>query len=262
MKNLLSIIESIENFSDVYFKLTVKTDVSRTTNLGSPGQFYQIKVIDSGFGLRLPISIYDIQGQYISFLVKAVGSKTKKLQSFTIGTELDLIGPLGTSFEILPSQNYLFVTGGIGYAPLSYLYQQTMGGHITWVHGGQSKEDVVFADKATVITTNDGSVGTKGLVTDEVIKLLDTNSYDKVFTCGPDTMMKALYAICHERNIPIEVSLEEYMACGVGVCYGCAVKIKNVPDIVPMSTPHPTTYKRVCKDGPVFDAYTIVWEDK
>jgi len=236
-----------------YLLVKVEALTKGNVNLGLPGQFYEIKPLGDNFQLRVPISIYDVEKQYISFLIKIVGEKTKRLQGLKAGDELDILGPLGNTFETEEDKKYLFVSGGAGYAPLNYLYSAyTHPTNITWIHGGRNKEEVHFARTAerTIICTDDGSVGVKGLVTDEALKAISTTKFDKAFTCGPVPMMKALFEICQSANIPLIVSLEEYMGCGVGVCYGCAVKIKSESGA--------ETYVRVCKTGPVFEAKNIV----
>jgi dihydroorotate dehydrogenase electron transfer subunit len=255
-----------------YLLIKAKALDDEILDLGDPGQFYQLKVHSDSFQLRVPISIFNIESNIISFLIKIVGGKTKKLQSMKESQVIDVIGPLGTSFLHLMDKRvsdnevnnnrYLFVSGGCGFAPISFLYKHLtayneMNKDISpqtqfiWIHGGKNYDDVSFISEQlnVIITTEDGSVGTEGLVTESAIEQFKENKIDIVFTCGPVAMMKALFEICKLNNTPLIVSLEEYMACGIGVCYGCAVKTKN--------TLNEESYARVCKDGPIFDAEEV-----
>jgi dihydroorotate dehydrogenase electron transfer subunit len=239
-------------------KATTLTDI---TDLGLPGQFYEIKLHGDGFQLRVPISIYNVENNSISFLIKIVGEKTKKLKEMNVSDILDVIGPLGTTFEQVSGirvEQCLLVSGGCGYAPLNFLYHHLCGGdfqstNTTWIHGGKNADEVSFATNDTPITicTDDGSIGEKGYVTEAVKSAINKTKYDIVFSCGPIPMMKALHQLCQAENIPLIVSLEEYMACGVGVCYGCAVKVRGKGG--------EELYVRVCKEGPVFDANDVVF---
>jgi len=263
--------------SDNYLLIETSSTNQNIPCLGLPGQFYQIKLPGDSFQLRVPISIYDKYEDKISFLIKIVGEKTKKLQEMKVTDVLDVIGPLGTSFveysgiENQESGNrYLFISGGCGYAPLNFLHNHLLSSvgalslraceaiqsqtNITWIHGGKNKDEVSFietANNSIILCTDDGSVGKKGFVTEEVKDKLNQHDFDKVFVCGPVPMMKAVHELCKYANITTIVSLEEYMACGVGVCYGCAVKVKNESG--------GEMYVRVCKEGPVFDANMVVW---
>jgi len=236
-------------------KATVLSD--GVSCLGFPGQFYQIKLPGDSFQLRVPISIYNVENNNISLLIKIIGEKTKKLKEMKVSDILDVIGPLGTSFEQVSGikyQKYLLVSGGCGYAPLSFLYNHLNNVKITWIHGGKNADEVSFATQnntSITICTDDGSIGEKGFVTEAVKSAINKTKYDIVFSCGPIPMMKALQKLCQAENIPLIVSLEEYMACGVGVCYGCAVKVKNKAG--------EELYVRVCKEGPVFNAGDVVF---
>ena len=225
-------------------------------SLGLPGQFYQIKVPGDDFQIRVPISIYDIEDDEISFLIKIVGEKTTKLKNMKLNDELNIIGPLGNSFTYAKNESYMFVSGGCGYAPLNFLHKFIPDNKTLWIHGGRTKDEVKFAvsgQKAQIICTDDGSEGIKGFVTSEVSKELYIQGYDKVYACGPNPMLKEIMSICRLFNKKLYVSMEAYMGCGIGVCYGCAVKLRNNKGTY--------TYARVCKDGPIFNAYSIVWEE-
>ena len=247
-------IVSSEMVSSSFYLLTVSNESNRTLRLGKPGQFYEIMVFVKSFNLRIPISIFNIDKYYITFLIKLVGPKTTKLKSLKPNTMINIIGPLGNPFIVKHGCDYLFVSGGSGYAPLHFLHQYIPKDKVTWVHGGKSQDDVIFATKAIFQTTEDGTKGTKGLVTDEINRIIKHKKIQKIVACGSINMLKAIFEIAQKNKIEYDVSLEAYMACAVGVCYGCAVKIKDEKNN--------ETYSRVCKEGPIYDGYKVVWENE
>ena len=216
-----------------------------------PGQFVTVKLKEEtpGQRLRIPLSIYQADSLTFTLFVKILGEGTKILSEVKRDEELDVLGPLGTGFSLLQNKNILFVTGGVGYPPLMLLKDRLTECNVTWVHGGRSSGDIFSCDYGY---TEDGTSGKKGLVTQDLEEIIRKHNIEYVYSCGPNGMMKAVYSILKRQNIPYEVSLEEYMACGIGVCYGCAVEVIS-EDSEPL-------YKRVCKDGPVFNAEEIVWE--
>jgi dihydroorotate dehydrogenase electron transfer subunit len=237
--------KEIESAGSDCFKLYL--EIESDSEIGQPGQFYQIQIPNEKNNLRVPISIYDINNNEITFLIKIVGEKTRKLKNIN-KREIDrvsILGPIGNTFPIEP--NSLLVSGGIGYAPINFLHKQT--GDML-IHGGRTSRDVSYPstqNKANIICTEDGSIGERGLVTEVVEKAILSKKYDRIVACGPKGMLIALSDIASRHDIPLFISLEEYMACGVGVCYGCAIRVKD-------------SYLRLCMDGPVFNAKDIVWE--
>lgn len=216
-----------------------------------PGQFVTIKLpeVISGQRLGIPISIYQADANSFTLFIKILGEGTRILSHVTKNMELDILGPLGKSFSLVEKKKVLLISGGVGYPPLKFLKDKLVDCQVTWIHGGKSSSDIFPCDYPC---TEDGSQGDKGLVTTKLEELLKTQKYDIAYSCGPNPMLKAVAKILKAENINLEVSLEEYMACGIGVCYGCAVQVIS-PDNQPL-------YKRVCKDGPVFNANEIVWE--
>jgi dihydroorotate dehydrogenase electron transfer subunit len=242
---------SIEHLNDAYF--VIKVDLGTHEYELKPGQFFELKNPQvSTPMLKKPISVYDAQAGVVSFMIKRIGKGTELLSQLQAGELLEIMGPLGNSFPVKDVQKAVLVSGGIGYPPLSFLKQELTkaGISIYFMHGGQSALDTFPADE---IWTDDGSVGNKGFVTEGLIDSFQTHKADIVYACGPKAMLKHLSTLCAEFEIPLYVSLEEYMACGIGVCHGCAVKVKTDNAIG-------VTYKTVCKDGPVFDSREIVWE--
>ncbi len=222
-----------------------------------PGQFFEIRAHasltdaeDSRCLPKLfkPISVYDNSGGRIGFFIKKVGPGTIALSKLKAGDMLELIGPLGNGFPLITQRRILLVSGGIGYPPLWYLQKELINHNlIFWVHGGAGQGDVFPCDE---VWTVDGSLGKKGLVTQSLKSLITEKKIDLVFSCGPMPMLKQTAAITSELGIEHYTSLEAYMACGIGVCHGCAV---------PIGSENAWDYLRVCKEGPVFKAEEVLW---
>ena len=220
-----------------------------------PGQFAQIRVDGSpDTFLRRPISIHDVdyEKNSIRLLIQIAGKGTKTLSKLRTGDDLNLIYPLGNSF-CLPALNekVLLIGGGCGIAPLLFLgkYLKSNGYIPDILLGFRNKERIIeFEEYLKIgnvfITTEDGSHGEKGNVTTHSI--LSTDQYKKIYCCGPDSMMKAVASYSKERNIICEVSLENFMACGIGACLCC---------IVDTVKGHLCT----CTDGPVFNINDLKW---
>lgn len=240
-------VQKINTLNSCYFIL--ETDALKSTPC--PGQFYLLKSKEKEQGLHIPISIYHSTDEALKFMVKIVGEGTNELAKLKIGEGLRLLGPLGNSFPIAEHKNVLLISGGIGYAPLFYLKEklERLNNLTIWLHGGRSKDDVFPADK---IYTEDGSVGVKGLVTDSILEIIEKETIDTVYCCGPKGMMKHISKLLEPSNVELYVSLEEYMACGLGSCMGCAVAI---------NTKLGRVYKTVCNDGPIFEAKGVIWDE-
>jgi len=219
-----------------------------------PGQFVHVKLGNSVDPLlRRPLSLYDVdktKGR-ITLLYKVVGKGTNLLTKANAGEFLDVMGPLGRGFSVSPeSNNYVLVGGGVGIAPLVYLARELKQLHnnVTVLYGAENKEQLAAVprlqgmDVNLWLATMDGSAGFKGLVTGLLKQKISSEKIDFIYTCGPEAMMALVTEIATGYNIQGEVSLEEYMACGVGACLGCARKLKSNDE----------NYVKVCSDGPVF----------
>jgi dihydroorotate dehydrogenase electron transfer subunit len=220
-----------------------------------PGQFAQVRVDGSRETfLRRPISIHDVNYKKNSFklLIQVTGKGTGTLSRLGNGDLLNLIYPLGNSFSI-PGENekILIIGGGCGIAPLLFLgkYLKSIGYSPDILLGFRNNDRVIeFEEYLKVgnvyLTTEDGSKGEKGFVTDH--SLLSAERFDKIYCCGPDSMMKAVADYCRTNNISCEVSLENLMACGIGACLCCVVE---------------TTRGNICTctDGPVFNINDLRW---
>ncbi|HOS07642.1 MAG TPA: dihydroorotate dehydrogenase electron transfer subunit [Candidatus Cloacimonas sp.] len=222
-----------------------------------PGQFFQIRahysIADAEETRSLPklfkpISIYDNAEGRIGFFIKKVGAGTNALYKLKAGDLLELIGPSGNGFPLVTGRKILLVSGGIGYPPLWYLQKKLIKHNLLyWVHGGSGQSDVFPCDE---VWTEDGSFGKKGMVTEGMGKLIAEKKIDLVYSCGPVPMLKECAIITTELNIEHYCSIEAYMACGIGVCYGCAIPVGQEND---------WNYLRVCKEGPVFNAREVLW---
>jgi dihydroorotate dehydrogenase electron transfer subunit len=223
-----------------------------------PGNFAEILVENSqDVFLRRPFSILDVnyQENWISFYIKIIGKGTSQLGKVKESDRVNLIYPLGNSFT-LPENNgkVLIVAGGSGIAPFILLGKelQKKNIEITYLIGGKSKKDILLTDEFSkygdvLITTEDGSDGEKGFVTNHsVFNGLNFN-FDRIYTCGPEPMMKAVAKIANERGISCEVSLENMMACGFGICLCCVTATRE-------------GNKRVCWEGPVFNSTYLKWQ--
>jgi dihydroorotate dehydrogenase electron transfer subunit len=209
-----------------------------------------------GSYLKRPFSIFNIDGSNIEFLYKIVGKATEHLSKFETGQVIEVLGPLGNGYDLTLAKNKtpILVSGGVGIASLSFLAKQLNKPGILF-YGGQSKKDLialeVFKNKKWQIklSTMDGTAGFKGFVTDLCLNTLDKNTCQKaiIYACGPKPMLKNTAKAAKELGVECYVSLEEMMACGVGICQGCVVKTLD-------------GYKKVCNDGPVFNANEIDWK--
>jgi dihydroorotate dehydrogenase electron transfer subunit len=266
LSQLSCTVLSREKLSDDVFKLTLSS--SHISGKAEPGNFVHLR-IDSGSDgsplLRRPFSIHDVDraGNRFEILLKAVGKGTAILSRKSPGEILDLLGPLGNSFS-LPSRGkeVILVAGGMGMAPVWFLFtrlaKRVPPEKVTFFLGAKSDKELLYVDKlkATraklMVSTDDGGAGRKGLVTEVFLSEIKRRGGDPrklaVYSCGPHKMLKRMSQIAKSLDFSCQVSLETHMACGVGACWGCVVKAND------------GTYKRVCVDGPVFDARKVVLE--
>ena len=223
----------------------------------SPGQFVNIEIkAASEIFLRRPFSVLDVdyQNQTISLLVKVLGRGSKKLTEAEAGLKISTILPLGKSFTLPSKEDHiLLIGGGSGVAPMLFL-AKTCGLSPDKVHiliGAKSVSDHIDIEEYKdfgkfYFTTEDGTLGERGFVTNHPVFTNELNQFTKIYTCGPDQMMKAIGRIAHANNIFCEVSLENMMACGFGVCLCCVEDTK-------------AGHKCVCTDGPVFNVNDLKW---
>lgn len=214
----------------------------------APGQFVDIAL--EGFYLRRPISVCDCCGNSFTIVYKVVGEGTAAMSRMQPGQTLEVLTALGHGFDTEACKEAaLLVGGGLGAAPMFLLAKELIakGKKVTVVLGFNKACEIMLQDELralgaeVLISTMDGSCGTKGFVTDAIRE--HAPAFDYFYTCGPMPMMKAL---CQSLEADGEVSLEERMGCGAGYCYGCSCKTS-------------VGTKRICKDGPVFKKEEVLW---
>lgn len=221
-----------------------------------PGQFVHLRV-SPGYDmplLRRPFSINDITRDRMFILYEVKGKGTSLLSLLKPGEKIDVIGPLGKGFAIYPTiKEHLLVAGGMGLAPMGLLTRtlKASGMRPELFYGCRSASELLPHPKTIcTLSSDDGSCGKKGLVTSLLEERLLSCKKPAVYACGPWPMLKAVAEICRRKNIACQVSLESFMACGVGACQGCVVKGSD------------GAYLSVCDKGPVFDSRQIDWEQE
>lgn len=255
----------------------------------NPGQFVEVRVDGSSSTfLRRPISIHfvDYQNNELWLLVACVGDGTRRLAELKAGEVVNCVLPLGNGFTVESDnvalygegdiqkgaqrngeaqakgalRRVLLAGGGVGVAPLLYLGKvlKEQGVEPTFLLGARSAKDLLMLSEfekygRVLVTTEDGSMGEKGFVTNHSV--LQQETFDLIQVCGPTPMMKAVARYAHEKGIACEVSLENLMACGLGACLCCVEKVKTSPD-----SQSPTTNVCVCKEGPVFNINRLLWQ--
>jgi dihydroorotate dehydrogenase electron transfer subunit len=222
-----------------------------------PGQFLHLRIPESRVYFRRAMSLasVDPDSGAIEVIFKVVGVGTRALSACQKGAELDIINPLGNGFTNPgKSETILLVAGGVGFPPLFYFATELIRQgrdpkSIEFFYGGRTANDLVERGRIKKLgvrfhpVTDDGSFGEKGMVTDAVDRFLAAYSGKKLrlYGCGPEPMLRAADDLALARGIPGQLSLEAPMPCGIGVCLGCIVTLRN------------GEHARVCHDGPVFD---------
>lgn len=243
MKQSLFTVIDNKQIARAVFLMALRGDTSAIT---APGQFVNIKL--DGLFLRRPISVCDLQADILTIIYKVVGKGTDKMSKTLPGETLDLLTGLGNGYDTsLSGETPLLIGGGVGVPPL-YLLCKKLAGEgkkPTVILGFNSASDVFFEDEFrrlgadVLVATADGSHGTRGFVTD----VMAGQKYSYFYTCGPEPMLKAVYAMSETDG---QLSFEERMGCGFGACMGCSCKTV-------------TGYKRICKEGPVLFKGDIIW---
>lgn len=242
-QSLFEIIENVQLTESVY-KMTLSGDVS---DISSPGQFVNIKL--DGLYLRRPISVCDVGENTLTVIYKVVGKGTEQMSQMRSG-KLDVLTGLGNGYDLSVSGDKpVLLGGGVGVPPMYLLAKELIaqGKQVSVILGFNTKEEIFFEEafKAlgadVTVTTVDGSYGLKGFVTDALKQM----EYTYFYTCGPEPMLKAVYAASTTSG---QMSFEKRMGCGFGACMGCSCKTI-------------TGYKRICKEGPVMRKEEILWEN-
>lgn len=259
----------VKSFAKLVKKEQLKSDIFKYS-IEAPeivkdakqGQFIEIRVLDNMEPfLRRPISIHnmDKENGILELIFQVKGKGTKILSEKVEGDFIDIIGPLGHgTFEYNSFQNIAIIGGGIGVFPLYELAKNAKndGKNVNIYLGFRNEDFVVLEDEfkelanKLILTTDDGSYSESGFAIDFLKKDVEDGKIDCIFACGPLPMLKAVRNYAIEKNIPCQISLEEKMGCGLGVCLGCAVKTAE-------SSSEKPEYVHVCKAGPVFEAKDV-----
>lgn len=205
--------------------------------------------------LKRPFSLHRLISGDLQFLYRVVGKATNILKAKKTGDTMELIGPLGNGFPLDEREGVkpILVAGGMGIAPLVALAEKFAKRQPVFFYGARRADEVLCLDELNsigippIISTDDGSSGHQGVVTDLLDEFLSRQSSSAaIYSCGPKPMLMALSGIAKKYKIMAHMALEESMACGVGACLGCVIKTVD-------------GYKRVCKEGPVFSSDDIMW---
>lgn len=255
MKDTLSEVIYNDRINDEYCRIGLKTGWKKF----DPGQFVMVKVPEGGAFLRRPFGIARLSKGIVELCYKVIGNGTVALSKASKKDELMVLGPIGNGFKIsnLKSQIHILVAGGYGVAPLLGLAEKLKGSKTHLFYGAKNKNHLHYLKEfkklkfALHLSTEDGSSGEKGLITNSLRKFLASMQEDertsvRIYACGPHGMLKETVSVFQCFNVSsCQLSLESYMACGIGVCMGCVVKGADGEFI------------RVCKEGPVFKASLI-----
>ncbi len=219
-----------------------------------PGQFAHIYCGGGVYSLtRRPISISKVEGDELGFLFQIKGEGTRWLAQRRPGETVNLMAPLGKGCYRLPGQGKVYIAaGGIGYAPVIFLAQRAAarGLDARMFVGARDSGSIYCLDEMeklgvpVEVATEDGSLGERGFVTAPLERAIQADRPDLICCCGPEPMLRAVARLGRTYGVPVQVSLEQRMACGVGACKGCVVPVRGQQDGV--------HYRNVCSDGPVF----------
>ena len=241
------IFEIIENrpLTQSIYQMVLRGDCSAITR---PGQFVELSL--EGLFLRRPISVCNYENNELTLIYKVVGKGTAQMAELAAGTKLNALTGLGNGFnDSVDCSRPLLVGGGVGVPPLYRLARNLIaqGKDVTVVLGFNTASEIFYREQfealgaKVIVATADGSEGCKGFVTDAIAQ--SGVDADYFYSCGPLPMLRALTTAL---DIAGEISLEERMGCGFGICMGCSIQTASGP-------------KRVCKEGPVFKKEEILW---
>lgn len=253
MNQLLApVMSNMEVMAGVYLMWLRMPSVAASAR---PGQFIMIRCCEEGCDplLRRPLSVHRRRGPDVAFLYAAIGRGSEWLSRRREGELIDVLGPLGNGFSITKkAKKLLLIAGGIGIASLIFLAEEAIeAGHkVAMLYGARGRDQVYPGSELPrgldlALTTEDGSMGQSGLLTEVVPSWAD--DADQLFICGPTAMYRVLSDMKELKGRSVQASLEQVMGCGYGVCYGCTISTRNGT-------------RRVCHDGPVFELEDIYWD--
>lgn len=264
MRRVDSFFTVISNIKVGRDLLKLQINAPEIAVMAKPGHFCMLEV-NSSFSkdplLRRPLSISNVSGDTLIFLYRIAGRGTEMLSKIGKGRKIKVLGPLGTFFRLDRFKTVLMVGGGIGAAPMFFLANKLKSEKKDFglFLGARNVGDLPDLEdcrkimgKEPIVSTEDGSIGSTGVITEPLTEYLETNSSiisDKtvIAACGPWPMLRAIHYLAEEFSLSCHVSLEAQMACGVGLCLGCAVESSQ------------GGYLHVCREGPVVESKKIKW---
>ena len=275
-RGTVSITENVQVARDTY---RVRFNCPRIADEFLPGQFVMLRLADTDDPLLgRPLAIYNVtegpgeNSGLIDIVYLRVGKMTGRLAAMEPGRQLEVWGPLGNGFSPQETERLIMVCGGIGQTPFLTLAQECLGARqfgdpprrvpiiqdVSLCYGARTDEFLACVDDFRAVgvdvrlSTDDGSAGHHGLVTDLVRPAVEEALGScRIVSCGPEPMMEAVAEISRQLGVPCQVSLESPMACGIGACFSCVTKIRDSEGNV--------DYRRTCVEGPVFDAQRVVF---
>jgi len=251
----VAVIISTEEIAPAFKRYVV--EAPRIARKHRAGQFVIVLLHDHGERIPLTIADSDAEAGTITLVVQEVGKSTMEMGTLPVGADIQIVGPLGTPTHIEPWGTCVCIGGGAGIAPLLPIARalKAAGNQVVSILGGRTEELVILRDEMEaassemIYTTDDGSFGTKGLVTHALDRFItERGKPDQVIAIGPAIMMKAVADMTRPLEIPTVVSLNTIMIDGTGMCGGCRVTVDG-------------TSKFVCVDGPEFDAHTVDFDN-
>ena len=284
-----TVVENVQLTHDIY---RVRVDCPEIARRAVPGQFLMLRLAGTndpllGRPLALYDTILDEKGEPvgIDLVYLVLGKMTRRLANCPAGTPLEIWGPLGNGFSTEPAKHLVMVAGGIGQTPFLALSRERTGSRtfgqpprrvtpaekVTFCYGVRTREmaagvaDFEKAGARVKMSSDDGSIGHHGLVTDLLSQELEASTDSvRVVCCGPEPMLEAVAKICLAREVPCEVSLETPMACGIGICFSCVAKVAEEGGAEEKGAEEKDAegewdYKRTCVEGPVFPAEKLIW---
>jgi dihydroorotate dehydrogenase electron transfer subunit len=258
LQQITASIASVRELGSAYF--FIEACCPHIAKHARPGHFINVRC--GSVLLRRPLAVFSVDGSSIGIFFKAQGKGTSWLAQRRAGEEIDILGPLGKGlFDENNAKRVILVAGGVGLAPLYFYlkYNFHSGAKKILFYGARNANTIFFQNELIDMTdecffvTEDGSLGEKGLVNEELRRYFLTYSPqdgDLIMTCGPNAMIKEIISFAESENIPCQVSLESYMGCGCGVCLSCVIPAEN-PEQAGES------YFRLCTEGPVVDSKKI-----
>lgn len=246
MKTHRGTIENIKEINKNVYSVEISAPTVKDI---LPGQY--LSILCENLTLRRPFSIADFEDNKITILMKKRGRGTQYISSLKSGDRIEFSAPLGNMFK-LENKKTLLIGAGIGIAPLFYLNKKLKEiGAQTYIAAGFLSANEILDVNLDFISTDDGSNGNKGSICDYIEQIINDFKPQKIVSCAPHPVLKCVAKTAQKHGIESEICMEKVMACGIGVCRGCVVKIKKNGELQNAT---------VCKDGPVFNGAEVLWQ--